>query len=542
MPQSLSSLFPFPGAPSRKSTDRVVRQPMTNDGAKHRAMAHHRERLSISRRQVILAAITLAAAILRLTHLGTESFWIDEVSQAKAASLMGELGWRAVASRENVSPLSHVILWVLQGMFGYSETVARLPSAIAGILLVPVTYSLGRRLASHRVGLIAALLVAINPYGLWYSRDARMYALLSLWCAVYLLCLLNLLRDPGRRWAIVLALVSCIGLYIHEYFIFALVGSIGYVLVTRFRSNRLLVYRLLLAGGIALAAFVPWILAMSSYNPGAAGVARSGILLFAPYTLLTFLIGFNFGPSVREMQIEGAATAMRHELGLVVVPVLALVVVAGALFFSLRARIRSRKPETDGIYLLTISTAVMIIGPVVIAAVSSRINFHVRYCAGALAPAIILCVIAIDDMRHRNFARILAAVLVVIMLVASYRVLWPGTRYAREDLRGVSHYLSSRTAAGPLLVESFTVVQGLRWYGFNGQLTEVWNPFDSSVSAVVNGSYVNGDEVSVVQARQWETDPKNAVVGLLLSAGFKLESNREFASAAVSHFVYSKSH
>jgi len=63
--QSMSSLFPFPGAPSRKSADRVVRKPMTNDGAKHRAMANHRERLSISRQQVILAAITLAAAILR---------------------------------------------------------------------------------------------------------------------------------------------------------------------------------------------------------------------------------------------------------------------------------------------------------------------------------------------------------------------------------------------------------------------------------------------------------------------------------------------
>ena len=357
---------------------------MRNDGAKHRAMANHRERLSISRQQVILAAITLAAAILQLTHLGTESFWIDEVSQAKTASLIGELGWRAVASRDNVSPLSHVILWVLQGMFGYSEAVARLPSAIAGILLVPVTYSLGRRLVSDRVGLIAALLVAINPYGLWYSRDARMYALLSLWCAVYLLCLLNLLRDPGRRWAIVLALVSCIGLYIHEYFIFALVGSIGYVVVTRFQSNRMLVYRLLLVGGVAVAAFVPWILAMSSYNPGAgtAGVARSGILFFAPYTLLTFLIGFNFGPSVREMQIEGAATAMRHELGLVVVPVLALVVVAGALFFSLRARIRSRKPENDGIYLLTIFTAVMIIGPVVIASVSVYHQFQCSLLRG----------------------------------------------------------------------------------------------------------------------------------------------------------------
>jgi 4-amino-4-deoxy-L-arabinose transferase-like glycosyltransferase len=517
---------------------------MRNGGAKHRAMANHQERLSISRQQVILAAITLAAAILRLTHLGAESFWIDEVSQAKTASLIGEYGLRTVAVRDNVSPLSHVILWVLQGMFGYSEAVARLPSAIAGILLVPVTYSLGRRLVSDRVGLIAALLVAINPYGLWYSRDARMYSLLSLWCAVYLLCLLNLLRDPGRRSTIVLALVSCIGLYIHEYFIFALVGSIGYVLVTRFRSNRLLVYRLLLVGGTALAAFVPWILAMLSYNAfaGIAGVARSGILFFAPYTLLTFLIGFNFGPSVREMHIEGAATAMRHELGLLAVPVLALVVVASALFFSLQARIRSRKPENDGIYLLTIFTAVMIIGPVLIAAAQSHINFNVRYCAGALAPAIILCVIAIDDMRHRNFARILAAVLVVIMLVASYRVLWPGTRYAREDLRGLSHYLSSRTVAGPLLVESTTVVGGLRWYGFNGQLTAVKNPFDSSVSAAVNGSYVNGDEVSVVQAREWETDPKNAVIGRLLSAGFKLDSNREFAGAAVSHFVHSKSH
>ena len=51
---------------------------------------------------------------------------------------------------------------------------------------VPVAYLVGRELASRRAGLIAAALVAVNPMLIWYSQEARSYALLVFFGAVSL--------------------------------------------------------------------------------------------------------------------------------------------------------------------------------------------------------------------------------------------------------------------------------------------------------------------------------------------------------------------
>ena len=45
-----------------------------------------------------------------------------------------------------------------------------------GVLAVPLTYILGRRLLGTMVGLVGALLVAISPHLVWYSQEAKMYS------------------------------------------------------------------------------------------------------------------------------------------------------------------------------------------------------------------------------------------------------------------------------------------------------------------------------------------------------------------------------
>ena len=55
-----------------------------------------------------------------------------------------------------------------------------------------------RELPSRRAGLIAAALVAVNPMLIWYSQEARSYALLVFFCAVSLLFFVRALRHPRR--------------------------------------------------------------------------------------------------------------------------------------------------------------------------------------------------------------------------------------------------------------------------------------------------------------------------------------------------------
>ncbi len=69
---------------------------------------------------------------------------------------------------------------VLQ-VFGDSEVALRLPSAVAGICTIPLLGLLTEEITKSRTtAAIAALLLAVNPLHLWYSQEARPYAVLLL--------------------------------------------------------------------------------------------------------------------------------------------------------------------------------------------------------------------------------------------------------------------------------------------------------------------------------------------------------------------------
>ncbi len=84
---------------------------------------------------------------------------------------------RAVVHTENTPPLWYLIAWVDSRVLGDGEVALRLPSALAGIATVPVAWLIGSELAGRRAAVLAAALVAVNPLFVWYSQEARAYAL-----------------------------------------------------------------------------------------------------------------------------------------------------------------------------------------------------------------------------------------------------------------------------------------------------------------------------------------------------------------------------
>ena len=148
-----------------------------------------------------LAALTLLAAALRLSTLHLQSFWYDEAFtpvHVLHPSLWATL--RSFVHTENTPPLWYVIAWADSRVLGSGEIALRLPSALAGIATVPVAWAIGRELTGRRVTAIAAAaLVAVNPLFVWYSQEARAYALFVLMAALAMLCFLRALRRPRAR-------------------------------------------------------------------------------------------------------------------------------------------------------------------------------------------------------------------------------------------------------------------------------------------------------------------------------------------------------
>ncbi len=133
----------------------------------------------------VLASAALALG-LRLVNLGGRPLWYDEAFavlyaekpfEAMAYGTLTQVGGAAA----DVHPLFfYSILHAWMGIVGQSPLAVRVLSALLGTATVIVAYLLARRLFDQRTGLAAAVIIAVAPFPIYYSQEARMYALLGL--------------------------------------------------------------------------------------------------------------------------------------------------------------------------------------------------------------------------------------------------------------------------------------------------------------------------------------------------------------------------
>ncbi|HEY8769403.1 MAG TPA: glycosyltransferase family 39 protein, partial [Thermoleophilaceae bacterium] len=182
---------------------------------------------------LVLVALTAAGAFLRFATLDTQSFWFDE---AITVGLLRLDLWHmlsALPHSESTPPLYYLAGWGWAKLFGTGEVGLRSLSALCGTALVPVAYRAGALVLSRRTGLFAAALVAFNPLLVWYSQEARAYALLTLLCGLSFALFLSFLktaRGPTLAWW---ALVSALALATHYFAAFLIVPEAVWMLATR---------------------------------------------------------------------------------------------------------------------------------------------------------------------------------------------------------------------------------------------------------------------------------------------------------------------
>lgn len=178
-----------------------------------------------------LALVLVLAAALRFATLDLQSFWYDEAFtpvHVLHASLSATL--HSVVHTENSPPLWYLIAWLDVRLFGDGEIALRMPSALAGTATVAVAWAIGRELAGRRCALACAGLVAVNPLFVWYSQEARVYALFALTSALAMLCCLRACRLPTRGRMAAFALTGAVALLTHYFAVFLLAGMVLWLL------------------------------------------------------------------------------------------------------------------------------------------------------------------------------------------------------------------------------------------------------------------------------------------------------------------------
>lgn len=167
----------------------------------------------------LLLLILLLASFLRLYQLDFQSVWLDEVHtmiESNPELTYAEFDY-IVFFREGMGHFYFLTVRILQEIFGISSFIVRLYSAVIGIAAVYSIYTLGRTLFSKNAGLIAAILLTVNSFIIFYSQEARPYMLLVFTVILSFNALVHFIRKPNIKNAVWYGFT--IGLIVNSHFV-----------------------------------------------------------------------------------------------------------------------------------------------------------------------------------------------------------------------------------------------------------------------------------------------------------------------------------
>lgn len=203
--------------------------------------------------------IVLLGFLLRLLHLGAQELWFDEIVSFQRATWGN--GLFDVLRLEDSPPLYFLLLrsWLL--ISGIDEAAVRLPSAVVGTLCVMATIWAGRQIFSTAAGLWAGAFVAVAPIHVYYSQEARTYALVTFELAVTYGLVWRAMRVNAKiSWAMA-AFAAVAALYSHYY---AALGLLPVFLILwvwpHDEQSALRRKRIVVAGLVCMSLLAPWLL------------------------------------------------------------------------------------------------------------------------------------------------------------------------------------------------------------------------------------------------------------------------------------------
>lgn len=136
---------------------------------------------------LVLGAVTALGAVLRLHGIGAWGVWYDEANTLYAATLTATPGALLDARTMMDAPLFSMLVWgwrhvlgwtpLMPGAEGYDAALRLLPWFFS-VLAIPMTFAVARRLLGDDVpAIIAAALMALSPFQVYYAQELRNYSL-----------------------------------------------------------------------------------------------------------------------------------------------------------------------------------------------------------------------------------------------------------------------------------------------------------------------------------------------------------------------------
>jgi 4-amino-4-deoxy-L-arabinose transferase-like glycosyltransferase len=218
-----------------------------------------------------LLGILLVASFLRVLQLDARNVWYDEAFAILYAQKSFAQMWYGTVTQvrgaaADVHPLFfYALLHAWMDAVGQSAFAARFLSVAFGVATVAVLYRLARECFDARIALFAAVMVALAPFPIAYAQEARMYAQLGFFAALFVLAYVMLEKTKRRAWWMVFVASGAGMLYSHNLAVFFGAALALWILWRALRTRKFQsLVSFSLAGAAVLLLWSPWLMLLPS--------------------------------------------------------------------------------------------------------------------------------------------------------------------------------------------------------------------------------------------------------------------------------------
>ncbi len=287
------------------------------------------------RQWALLAVVTALAASVRLLSLGEWSLWVDEAHTWRDATmpLSGPGGY--LEKDRILYPLTFLLLRGLLALRWIDDSAwsMRLPFALVGIATVPLLAICGRRLVGAWPALFAAALLAVHPWHVYWSQNARGYVVVVATATIAANRMLAFVQRERLRDLLWLWAALVVGALSHPTGLLLAFGFAAFLLLrARTFDRRGIVRTGAVVAMVALA--LPWMVQswapyegflQSKDSPSALHFVQTSAYFFRPVVLAAATIG------LVQLWHAGERQAALALACLAVVPLGAMLVVGGTI-------------------------------------------------------------------------------------------------------------------------------------------------------------------------------------------------------------------
>jgi hypothetical protein len=395
-----------------------------------------------------VAVLTVVGVAIRIV-VADQSVFADELSTYWISATHGlggvlSLLWGTgrIAHAEITPPLYFVLAW-LTTQLGHTSELLRLPSLIAGTATIPVVYLLGLRTVGRRAALVAAAVTAVAPFTVYYSADARAYAVMMLALLVSTLAML-LALDTGRaRWWVLYAVSACAAFYSHYTCAFVLAAQLVWLLWAHPAARRAAV----IATAGAAAGVLPWV-------PGLINDLTSPTVkilnALSPFTFSDIRIDIAHWLVGYPETFAGGLTRLPGKPALLLFAVAAVLAGAGLLSAIRSGRLSARPAAVDRRVILIAGLALVTPIAELVLGVAGHSLFSVRDL-GASWPYLALTGGAVVAVGRPRVAILAAGLAVIGFAWGATKML--GGSFQRPDYQGPAGYVSRTARPGDIIVD-----------------------------------------------------------------------------------------